>query len=247
MVRGPVIVGYIGAIGTGKTMNAARDSIELARKTGACLVSNIRLRDHSMMPAFGERAVGGPREIVQLAISHDGIDLEHLRLIIEAAMACGVCFEYDEFGDIKHGGNGCERWGVVVLLDEVGILMPARFWQSFPIDLMFELSQSRKSGVDFNYTAQDVEQVDAVLRRLSQYVWMVKAFPAGGTSINKRRPWFFMMAKWKVKHIESERKNPLSRVFRLYRRKWERVYSTSELVRPPERLRKRGKAETAWT
>lgn len=230
-----MIIGYVGGIGTGKTMNAARDAVELAERRGAVLVSNIRVRAQNV------------REIVQLTMGHDGIDLDHLRTIINSAMACSVCDDVDEFGDVKHGGSGCERWGVVVLLDEVGILMPARFWQDFPIDLIFELSQSRKSGVDFLYTAQDVEQVDAILRRLTTYAWLVKAFPVGSIERREkgRRPWFFLMSKHKVKAIDAVRSKPLGRRFRLYKRRWERAYSTDELVRPPEKLRERRSRKTA--
>jgi hypothetical protein len=228
-----MIVGYIGSIGSGKTMNAVRDSVETARRRRAVIVSNIRVSAHT--------DTKGVRAVHQLAVGHDGIDLEHLRSIIDEAMRCSTCEDRDEFGNIIHGRPGCERYGVVVLLDEVGILMPARFWQDFPIDLIFELSQSRKSGVDFLYTAQDVEQVDAVLRRLTQYVYMVKVFPVATIERREkgRRPWFFMLTKWKPKHIETQHRSPLGRSFRLYRRHWERAYSTDELVRPPERLRAR--------
>lgn len=239
-----MIIGYVGGIGTGKTMNAVRDGIETAVRRDAVLVSNIRIRSKKLT-----------RPPVQLTIGHDGIDIEQLQEVIDAANACSACTVLDEHGDVVHGAAGCEQYGVVVVLDEVGILMPARFWQDFPIDLIFHLSQSRKGGADFLYTAQDIEQVDAILRRLTTYIWLVKAFPVSSIERTEKgkRPWFFMLAKWKPKHVDSQIKAPIGRKFRLYRRVWERAYSTFELVRPPQRLRDRGKkkrereASTEWT
>lgn len=207
-----MITGYIGGIGTGKTMNAAREAIETATRRRAMLVSNI-----TMTPA------DAGLDVRKLSIGHDGIDLDQLRALIRECQLS-------------------ER-GMVLMLDEVGILMPARFWQDFPIDLMYVLSQSRKLGVDLIYTAQDVEQVDATLRRLTTYVWLVKSFPPASIERSEKgkRPWLFVMAKSKVRYIDSQLRAPIGRRFRLYSRKWERTYSTAELVAPPEVFRARSR------
>lgn len=230
------IVGYIGGIGTGKTLNAVRDSIDTAARRRAILVSNIRIR-----PELN----GGPSiDTRQLAVGHDGIDIEALRSIIDEAQTCHACQELDAYGDRLHRGPGCQRQGVVLLLDEVGVLMPARFWQDFPIDLVYHLSQSRKNGVDLNYTAQDVEQVDAILRRLTTYVWLLKSFPPASIARAERgrSPWLFLMTKWKAKGIEGAFRKPLGRAWRPWRGQTKRTagrYSTYELVKPPAVLRER--------
>lgn len=209
-----MITGYIGGIGTGKTMNGARDAIETARRRSAMLVSNITINAEDL-------------DVRKLAIGHDGIDLDQLRDLIRQ------CQLSDR--------------GMVLLLDEVGILMPARFWQDFPIDLMYVLSQSRKLGVDLIYTAQDVDQVDATLRRLTTFVWLVKSFPPASIERSERgkRPWFFMMAKSKVRYIDSQLRAPIGRKWRRYSRRWETAYSTAELVAPPEVFRERSRRRRA--
>ena len=235
------IVGYIGGIGTGKTLNAAREAIELAiarSRPGApsILVSNIRLRIEDRY------TVNRPVEVVQLAVGRDGIDTDGLTALVESAQECSVCEVRDKFGDVLHLRQpGCQQRAVTILLDEVGILMPARFWQDFPIDLMMELSQSRKGGVEFRYTAQDVEQVDAILRRLSNWVWLCKSFPVSSIMgyESGRHPWLFTLTKWKVKAIEGQRIKPIGRRIRLWSWRWAESYNTRERVKPPAVFRDR--------
>lgn len=205
------IWGYIGGIGTGKTMNGAVEAIALAKRRDALILSNIRLE----LPP----GVEGWR----LPMDANGIDMDTVRALVFECQARGK--------------------GIVLFLDEVGILMPSRFWQDFPIDLIFVLSQSRKLGVDLIYTAQDVEQVDAILRRLTSWVWLVKSYPVGSIERRERgkRPWFFLLTRWKVKSIEGQFKQPIGRRVVRYRRAWEGLYSTDELVQPPEIFRERSR------
>lgn len=137
--------------------------------------------------------------------------------------------------------------GVVVLADELGIITPARFWQSgMSIDLMWTMSQSRKFGGDMIFTAQNIAQVDSFLRRLTQYVTRVRAYPR--PSIERRekgqRPWVYRVQQYQPEDVDDMR--PERRIgsgWIRYRREWESLYSTDELVRPPGHLRgKRVKA-----
>ncbi len=156
-------------------------------------------------------------EFHQLGVGADGIDLEELTAHRERA-------------------RGEDR-GLVLLIDEVGILMPARFWQSFPIDLIYTLSQSRKMRLDLVYTSQDVEMVDSMLRRLTQWVYRVKCFPAPSIERREagRRPWFFVVDRWRPMSIDKKDKR-LGKSYQRYRRHFEGAYDTDELVAPPVRL-----------
>jgi hypothetical protein len=132
-----------------------------------------------------------------------------------------------------------EGRGVVILVDEIGIILPARFWsQGMSIDLMWSVSQSRKLSTDLIFTAQDIEQVDAFLRRLTQHVTKVRAVPS--PSLDRRetgkRPWFFICSRWLPGSVDKPDKR-LGRSFVRYRRQVEGWYDTDELVRPPKRLR----------
>lgn len=154
---------------------------------------------------------------VQLTVGEDGLSVEQLEGLMDDARATGR--------------------GVVILVDEIGIIMPARFWQSFPIALMYRISQSRKYSTDLIYTSQDIEDVDAYLRRKTQWVYKVKAIPSPSPEKRERgiRPWCFLRTQWRPATIEKRDKRIGWSLLR-YRREWERVYDTDELVRPPERL-----------
>jgi hypothetical protein len=111
---------------------------------------------------------------------------------------------------------------------------------------MFALSQSRKLRIDLVYTAQDIEQVDSFLRRLTQWIHRVRAFPAPSTHRQEsgKRPWFFMVNTYRPGGIKDGIERPDRRVrreFLRYHRAHEAWYDTDELVAPAARLtRKRG-------
>jgi len=96
-------------------------------------------------------------EVVLLPITNDGLDLDTL---MELALRCRV-----------------ERRGLVLLIDEAGIVMPARQWASFPVGLMWLLQQSGKLMVEIRYTTQHPKFVDAQLRALTAVVHNVRSTP----------------------------------------------------------------------
>ena len=74
----------------------------------------------------------------------------------------------------------------VVCLDEAGIFLNARNWQSTSKQLLVDLCQSGKDGVDLIYTAQFLEQVDSQFRQLTQYYVHAAGFTKWSRSL--RRP-----------------------------------------------------------
>lgn len=70
----------------------------------------------------------------------------------------------------------------VVCLDEAGVFLNSRQFQSTPKQLLNDLCQSRKDGVDLIYAAQFTKQVDAQIRSLTQFVYHCK----GNTIYNYR-------------------------------------------------------------
>jgi hypothetical protein len=157
---------------------------------------------------------------VQLSVGEDGLSVAQMEQLMD---------------DARASGRGC-----VILIDEIGIIMPARFWQSFPIALMYRISQSRKYATDLLYTSQDVEDVDAYLRRKTQWVFKVRCFPSPSAERREkgRRPWLIIRTQWRPATIEKKDKR-VDRTILRYRRDREAVYDTDELVRPPSRLSRR--------
>jgi len=62
----------------------------------------------------------------------------------------------------------------VICLDEAGVFLNSRQFQSTPKELLSDLCQSRKMGADLIYAAQFTKQVDAQIRMLTQYVFHCK-------------------------------------------------------------------------
>jgi len=205
-----VIIGYTGLVGMGKTMLAVREAVRLARVRGAILASNIEVTAPDL-------------DVVRIGVGDDG--LEGIPDLLARARS--------------------EGRGVVIFVDEIGIVLPSRFWErGMSIDLMWACSQSRKLGADLIFTCQHVAQLDAFLRRITDWIWRVKAIPHPSIERRERgkRPWFFLASRWRPADIDTER--PEKRLSRAswwggiwYRRDWERLYNTDELVRPPSQLR----------
>ena len=158
-------------------------------------------------------------DFVRLSVGDDG--LEGLPDLLEQALS--------------------EGRGTVILVDEIGIILPARFWATgMSIELMWSVSQSRKLASDLIFTAQDIEQVDAFVRRLTSYVTKVRAVPAPTVERRERssRPWFMFGSRWLPGSVDKPDKR-LGRLWLRYPREVEAWYSTDELVRPPSHLRGR--------
>jgi hypothetical protein len=229
----------IGLIGGGKTMLTARDALEDCARRSAVFASNIwtagslpypewlKVRDGDRMAAWR----------VQLSTGRDGFDLDELDDVIEWVRSCDRCTRLDHRGQVGHGEPGCTKRGVVLLLDEVGVLIPARMWQKFGVDLMQTVSQSRKNRVDVWMTAQDIEDVDAYVRKKAYGVWKVRCWPTGSIERQEKgkRPWFFFESHWSPGAV-GKRDRRRGWRFRRYRRSDELEYDTDEIVRPARRL-----------
>lgn len=156
-------------------------------------------------------------EFEQLPVSEDGLDVE---AVMELVARCRA-----------------ESRGLVILVDEVGIMMPARWWSKFPIRLLFLLSQSRKHKVDLFWTAQHQDQCDKLLRDLTEYTDRVRAIPSPTLMRRERgkRPWVFRWSRWIKVDVDKPDKQ-IEAGWARYRRETEAWYDTDEIIEPPARL-----------
>jgi Zonular occludens toxin (Zot) len=84
---------------------------------------------------------------------------------------------WDEFKDLlavaaEHGLR------VVVLVDELGVWMPARMWNKMDPRVLTWLQQRRRTGAgcDFYWTAPSLMHVDTMVRDITQIVWQCRRF-----------------------------------------------------------------------
>jgi Zonular occludens toxin (Zot) len=230
-----MIFGKVGRIGHGKTMRAVVDAIELAQLRGAVLAANIKVR-----PPDGLEFVLLPMDGFSGALGE----------LLDDCRRCDVCQGVNEWGDVPHGQPGCERRGIVVLVDEVDTIWDAREWQDMSKLDRFRIKQSRKLGCDLIWTAQFVDQVEKGLRNITEEVELLRAVPSPTIHRRERgkRPWLLMGQRFRpgaVRELAAtvDPDKRMGRTWHRYRRRHEDWYNTDELVRPaempPPRRRKR--------
>jgi len=77
---------------------------------------------------------------------------------------------YRELKEVFSVRNG------LILVDEINLLCPARFWNSFPPELAYFWSQTRKMQLDIYWTAQHPDRVDKIIKEISNWVWLIRNF-----------------------------------------------------------------------
>jgi hypothetical protein len=223
-----IIEGYVGMIGAGKTTLAVQHALGLARSRGAVLLANIPIRCGKLC-ALGRPGPGcdmpGGIEHGTLPIGDNGLDLAELM---------ARAFKLRD-----------QQRGLVLLMDEVGVVMPARLWKDFPVQLMWVLQQSRKLAVEWIWTAQDASFVDNQLRSLTAVVHYIRSFPPSSIWRRHRgkRPW--LMLQQTFTPTAAPRANGeglrgdrlIARKVRRYRRAWESAFDTDGIVLPSRHVK----------
>jgi len=212
----------VGTIGAGKTTLAVQHAMMLARARDAVLLANIPV-------VCGSTCKAGTHgfEHRLLPMNDDGIDL---------AALTGMAFRLRD-----------EQRGLVLLMDEVGVVMPARLWKDFSVALMWLLQQSRKLACEWIWTAQDPSFVDHQLRSLTSVVHYVRAYPPPSVwrRVKGKRPWLMISAAYtptnaprangEVSARGAEKR--LGRRVVRYRRAWEAAFDTDGVVLPSRHLK----------
>lgn len=223
-----MIFGKVGRLGHGKTMRAVVDSLELAQLRGAVYAANIRVR----VPA-GMRFVQLPMDGFAAALSS----------LIQDLMACGVCVVSDDWGEVEHGGAGCEREGLVLLVDEMPMVWDAHGWAEMTKADRMLLTESRKLGIDVYWTAQFVDQVEKSIRNVTEEVELLRAYPPPSLARRQKgkRPWTLRSLRYRPGSLreltaEPDRDKRLGAGWHRYKREHEVLYRTDELVRPATKL-----------
>lgn len=94
---------------------------------------------------------------------------------------------YNNFGLEVPGAIPVLTWGDVLavrdgvlLIDEMGVLAPARAWAKFPPALTLVWTQARKMGLDIHYSTQSLDYVDKYIREVTGAVVACSAWGFGG-------------------------------------------------------------------
>jgi len=203
-----VIYGKVGRLGHGKTMRAVVDARALATlraKNRECwLASNVQI----------EPVPNG--KFIHLPIDNFS----------------------EALGDLMMDARN-NRAGLVVLIDEVDEIWGSGDWQSVRKGDKHRIKQSRHYGADMIWTAQYVDQVEKSIRNITEEVELMQAYP--GPTLARfeagKRPWFMIGQKFRPAAVrelttEQDRDKRLGRAWYRYRREYEGLYDTTQLIEP---------------
>ena len=215
------ILAFVGRLGTGKTMSAI---VEIEKRVGfvdcdVLVMSNIELQLAAPNVVVYQYATGlhWPEEVARMifAIHRTGRYMGR---------------------DIRY---------IILLMDETGVLMNARKWASLSPSLLWIITESRHMSVDLVLTCHTPQQVDSSLRDLVDEFRDCRCFPAPSffRRYYGKRPWFLWSQKYRG--LEHFRKKGKGRHFSVlvYRRRYESLYSTDNIVIPPDVARDGGLSE----
>lgn len=65
----------------------------------------------------------------------------------------------------------------VILVDEINLVCPSRWWDKFPPKLAYWWSQTRKSVLDVYWTSQHQDRVDKIVKEITNFIWQIRKFP----------------------------------------------------------------------
>jgi hypothetical protein len=142
-----------------------------------------------------------------------------------SGLRCPESIYIEALADLPFVGNGR------VMLDECGIFLSSRHWQSVPKTVLEAFALARKNGLDLVWSAHTLERVDGVLRELTSEVVQCRKV---GPMIVQHRAGL------------GEKKNPRRKIFKLEPALY-RLYDTLELIGLDGGTKGRGHAATLST
>jgi hypothetical protein len=120
--------------------------------------------------------------------------------------------------DIKEG---------LILVDEINLICPSRWWDRFPVELAYWWSQTRKNQLDVYWTSQHQDRVDKIVKEISNFIWEIRRLP-----FNFR----FAICFLPEQIGKSKRESFGTRYFRLNKKIWNN-YNTFERIEIPRNLK----------
>jgi len=152
---------------------------------------------------------------------------------------------YNDLSEVYNVVNG------VILIDEINLLCPSRFWQSFPPELLYMWAQSRKNGLDIYWTSQSEKRADVVIREVTNYVWVCsRLYPSmrDNTEVKKTMfPFeFFRASLFVPEEVGLIRRTALETHFFFLNKKLASKYNTYEPVKVAEHLKRFSKSSSVF-
>lgn len=147
-----MLIGVAGAIGSGKSFTQLKQALRYCEKKHKTLVTNFEINERALF----DYAVAAKLEFVQ-------------RMVAKGQVSWIINPKRKIKGEMRPNLEAMFIPNSVICLDEAGIFLNSRDFARTSTDLLSDLCQSRKTGVDLFWAAQFEEQVDKQFRLLTQY------------------------------------------------------------------------------
>lgn len=138
-------------------------------------------------------------QVIAIRQARDVFDSPHrLQLTLGASRTAeGDAIWSAEPSCLHHVCAGCSR-GITVVLDELNLWAPSRFWSKLGVGVLNRWAYVRKDGLEIVWTAQHEARIDKVAREVTDFIWTCQSF--GGTFDGGLMPAFhlqlFQRRKW---------------------------------------------------
>jgi len=116
----------------------------------------------------------------------------------------------------------CDVEKGIIIVDEINLTCPSRWWDRFPPQLAYFWSQTRKLQLDVYWTAQHQDRVDKIVREISNWIWKINQLPFG----------FRVMTRYLPEQINKVKREAFGRKFFRIDKRVFKYYNTYEKIRP---------------
>lgn len=110
----------------------------------------------------------------------------------------------------------------LILVDEINLTCPSRWWDRFPPKLAYFWSQTRKLKLDIYWTAQHQDRVDKIVREISNYIWKINNLIGG----------YRVMTEYLPEQINKAKREVIARRFFHINKEIFKHYNTYERIKP---------------
>lgn len=117
-----------------------------------------------------EAFLGMPGAGKTYLMTRQGLKLQKKKRTVYANYPLKGAIRFEQISDVYEVRNA------IILLDEAGLIAPSSGWKSIPFEVMAHWREHRHHGVSLFYTAQDLQDVAAPLRRVTQFINRVQKF-----------------------------------------------------------------------
>ena len=114
----------------------------------------------------------------------------------------------------------------LIIIDEINLVCPSRFWNKFPPQLAYFWSQTRKFELDIIWTAQHIDRVDKIIKEISNYCWVFKKGMFG----------IHVGLQFLPEHVTKEKRETYDKVFFRIKKSIADNYNTFEIIELADNL-----------